>query len=47
MFGMKEEDNPFPPTVSSFIQFLREAGASEEDLLRIGFRNARELYGIP
>ena len=43
---MREETNPFPPTVESFIGFLREAGASEEDIERIGWRNAAELLRI-
>lgn len=46
MFGMREETNPFPPTVESFIGFLREAGASEEDIERIGWRNVAELLRI-
>ena len=47
MFGLKEEDNPFPPKVDSFIDFLRKAGATEADITRIGYENARELYKLP
>jgi len=46
MFGVDEADNPFPPKVASFVKFLRDAGASEEDIERIGFENARELFGL-
>ena len=46
MFGVEQEDNPFPPAVASFVQFLRGAGASEEQIARIGFRNAQELYRL-
>jgi len=44
MFGVDESENPFPPEVSSFVQFLRTAGASQEDVTRIGFENAKELF---
>ena len=47
MFDIKEKDNPFPPEVSSFVGFLRKAGATEEDIVRIGSGNARELYKLP
>ena len=46
MFGVDEAENPFPPEVESFAGFLREAGASEEDISRIGFGNAKDLYKI-
>lgn len=47
MFGVREADNPFPPKVSSFVGFLRKAGANEADIERIGYDNARELYKLP
>lgn len=47
MFDMKEGANPFPPEVASFVGFLRKAGASEADIDRIGYQNARELYKLP
>jgi predicted TIM-barrel fold metal-dependent hydrolase len=47
MFELKEKDNPFPPKVDSFVEFLRKAGATEEDITRIGYENARELYKLP
>jgi len=45
MFDVAEGTNPFPPEVASFVGFLREAGASEEDIERIAHRNAEELFG--
>jgi predicted TIM-barrel fold metal-dependent hydrolase len=47
MFELKEKDNPFPPKVNSFVELLRKAGASEVDIERIGYENARELYKFP
>jgi predicted TIM-barrel fold metal-dependent hydrolase len=46
MFGEDEDANPFPPKVASFVRFLRDAGASEDDVLRIGAHNARSLYKL-
>lgn len=46
MFGVDEAENPFPPEVASFVEFLRDAGASEEEIERIGWRNAAELLGV-
>lgn len=46
MFDVKEEDNPFPPGVASFVKFLEDAGASEDDVERIAFGNAKELFKI-
>ncbi len=46
MFDVPEEENPFPPEVASFVGFLREAGASDEEIARIGWQNAAELYGL-
>lgn len=47
MFDVKEGANPFPPVVESFVGFLRKAGATEPDVERIGYRNARELLKLP
>lgn len=47
MFDVLEKDNPFPPKVGSFVEYLRKAGASEADIARIGYENARELYKLP
>lgn len=47
MFGVKEGGNPFPPKVESFVGFLRKAGATESDIARVGYENARELYKLP
>ncbi|MCX6992536.1 MAG: amidohydrolase family protein [Kiritimatiellaeota bacterium] len=47
MFDVKAGQNPFPPKVSSFVEFLRAAGATENDIQRIGAENARELFRLP
>ncbi|MGD8239833.1 MAG: amidohydrolase family protein [Armatimonadota bacterium] len=41
-----DEENPFPPCVGSFMDFLRQFGATEDDIEAIGHRNAGELLGI-
>jgi len=46
MFNVSEADNPFPPKVASFVGFLRAAGASDEGIERLAWRNAAELYGL-
>jgi predicted TIM-barrel fold metal-dependent hydrolase len=46
MFGVAEAANPFPPTVAAMIGFLRAAGAEDEAVARIGFRNAEELLKL-
>ncbi|MBN1676090.1 MAG: amidohydrolase family protein [Kiritimatiellae bacterium] len=46
MFNVSEAENPFPPCVGSMVQFLQEAGASEADIARIAFENAKNLFGI-
>lgn len=46
MFDVKEGENPFPASVASMVGFLRDAGASEEDIERIGWRSAAELYRL-
>ncbi|NPV08531.1 MAG: amidohydrolase family protein [Anaerolineae bacterium] len=45
-FGVREEDNRFPPGVAAMVGFLEAAGASEEDVARIASGNARELYHL-
>lgn len=47
MFDIKEKENPFPPKVSSFVEFLHMAGATEANIAQIGSENARELYKLP
>ncbi len=42
-----ERTDSYPPRVESFVRFLRAAGASDADVLRIGAGNARELYRLP
>lgn len=46
MFGVTEEENPFPPRVSSFVDFLQKAGASEAEIDRIASGNAAELFKL-
>jgi predicted TIM-barrel fold metal-dependent hydrolase len=46
MFGVEESQNPFPPAVASFVRFLHDAGASEQDVKRVAHENATELYGL-
>ncbi len=46
MFDVAEDENPFPAEVASFVGFLRDAGATEDDIERIAHRNAEELYGL-
>ena len=46
-FGVASaEDNPFPPRIASLIGFLKEAGASDDVITRIGSHNASELLHI-
>ncbi len=40
------EENPFPPRVASMIDFLKQAGATDEVAAAIGYKNAGELLGI-
>ena len=47
MFGVQEAENPFSPRVASLVQFLRNAGASQEDMRRVAVENARSLYNLP
>jgi len=47
MFSVDESANPFPPRVASMVQFLRDAGASDDAVARIACANARDLYGLP
>ena len=47
MFDVSEGENPFPARVSSFVEFLRKAGASDEAIDRIGSLNAIELFRLP
>jgi len=47
LFGIAGADeNPFPPCVGELARFLAEAGATDEEVDRIGFRNAAELLKI-
>ena len=47
IFGVKSaEENPYPPTVAAMAGFLRQAGASDEAIEQIAFRNAAELLRL-
>jgi len=46
LFGTVEE-NPYPPCVASMVGFLKQAGASDDTIERIAFRNAAELLRLP
>jgi predicted TIM-barrel fold metal-dependent hydrolase len=37
------EQNPYPPGISALVGFLRNQGATEADIRRIGYRNSAEL----
>lgn len=44
IFGVQRpEDNPYPPKVESMVRFLKDAGADDDTVDRIGHRNAIEL----
>lgn len=45
VFG-KIEDNPYPPYIDAMIGFLRQEGASEQEIEKIGFGNAAKLLKI-
>jgi hypothetical protein len=46
MFDVPQDKNPFPPKVASFKKFLRAAGASEETVMRIAYKNATGLFKV-
>ena len=46
VFDTPASENPFPPSVASFVQFLRDAGADEQTVVNVGSENARALFGI-
>ena len=46
VFDIAADENPFPPCVASFVDFLRDAGADEDTITRIGSENAMRLFGI-
>jgi hypothetical protein len=39
--------NPFPPSVASFIGFLRAAGAGDAAIQAIACHNAQALFRLP
>ena len=47
MFDVAEGDNPFPPAVASFVEFLKQAGAADQVIERLAWRNAAELLRLP
>jgi predicted TIM-barrel fold metal-dependent hydrolase len=46
MFDVPEGKNPFPPRVASFKKFLRDAGASDETIVKVAFKNALDLFKL-
>ena len=46
IFNVAEADNPFAPSVASLVAFLREAGATDDELEQVAWRNADELLGL-
>ncbi len=47
IFGVaRPEENPYPPSVAAMVGFLKEAGATDEAVDQIGFRNASALLGL-
>jgi len=47
IFDVKSpEENPFEPCVASMVQFLKEAGATDESVRLIGYENAARLLKI-
>jgi len=47
IFGVAgAEDNPYPPSIASMVAFLKRAGADDETVERIGYRNAAELLRV-
>ena len=46
VFDIPAGENPFPPCVASFVDFLRRADAPEETIRRIGYDNPRELLRL-
>ena len=45
LFAQTAESNPYRPCVASLVGFLRESGATEEQVRMIGSDNPRELLG--
>jgi len=46
VFGVERpEENPFPPRVASAIRFLKEAGATDEVVEQVAWKNALALFG--
>jgi len=46
IFNVAEADNPFPPSVASLVGFLREAGATDDEVEQVAWRNADALLGL-
>lgn len=46
VFDTKEAENPFPPKVESMVQFLRQAGASENDIRSVASGSAARLLKL-
>ena len=46
VFDIPQGQNPFPPSVDAFVGFLKQAGATEGDIEKIGHQNATELMRL-
>ena len=40
------EENPYPPSIQSIAELLTSAGCADEQIRRIGWQNATELYDL-
>jgi predicted TIM-barrel fold metal-dependent hydrolase len=45
VFNYTADTNPYPPSAEALMGFLREAGATDEQVRRLGSDNPRELLG--
>lgn len=46
LFAVETKANPYPPCVASMIDLLRKAGAGDDTIAAIGYRNAADLLHI-
>jgi len=46
MFDVAEAENPFPPGAGSMMNFMTEAGATEQAVAEVAFRNAQHLLKL-
>lgn len=43
IFGVRPEENPYPPTIENMVALLKQAGADEATIERVAYRNAEAL----